>query len=147
MTAAICVVNTQAVQGYHKKTREQEPLQAFVDSKQLCRSRSALMYVSKRADKRIDIGLAVQHSQHVGISPWSIYPYLRQYDSRVLIATLALLAIKRVPTPSRPPSGVVVRNLDSVDYIMGERRCVMSSGNPQPYAVSRARRRCSNSGA
>ncbi|CAM9378933.1 unnamed protein product [Ectocarpus sp. 6 AP-2014] len=33
------------------------------------------------------------------------------------------------------PAGVVVRDLASVDYVMGERRCVMSSGNPEPYAV------------
>lgn len=33
-------------------------------------------------------------------------------------------------------TGVVVRDLASVDYVMGERRCVMSSGNPEPYAVS-----------
>lgn len=29
----------------------------------------------------------------------------------------------------------MVRDLASVDYVMGERRCVMSSGNPEPYAV------------
>lgn len=30
----------------------------------------------------------------------------------------------------------MVKDLASVDYVMGERRCVMSSGNPEPYAVS-----------
>lgn len=28
-----------------------------------------------------------------------------------------------------------MRDVASVDYVMGERRSVMSSGNPEPYAV------------
>lgn len=28
-----------------------------------------------------------------------------------------------------------MRDVASVDYVMGERRCVMSSGNPEAYAV------------